>query len=75
MNAGVFQQGGCRNSAVMAKLHSTDQVQLDSGDGVRSGETVKKLYREIRALRTCEGASDVQKVIIARQFMAAHSGG
>ncbi len=66
--------------AAMAKLFSTDQaqkvidraVQLFGGDGVRSGETVEKLYREIRALRIYEGASDVQRVIIARQTMAAH---
>ncbi len=69
--------------AAMAKLFSTDQaqqvidraVQLHGGDGVRSGETVEKLYREIRALRIYEGASDVQKVIIARQAMAAFTGG
>jgi acyl-CoA dehydrogenase len=69
--------------AAMAKLFSTDQaqkvidqaVQLHGGDGVKSGETVEKLYREIRALRIYEGASDVQKVIIARQAMAAFTGG
>lgn len=63
--------------AAMAKLFSTDQaqkvidraVQLHGGDGVRSGETVEKLYREIRALRIYEGASDVQRVIIARQTL------
>ena len=61
--------------AAMAKLFATEQaqqvidkaVQLHGGDGVRSGETVEKLYREIRALRIYEGATDVQKVIIARQ--------
>ncbi len=61
--------------AAMAKLFSTDQaqkvidnaVQLHGGNGVKSGETVEKLYREIRALRIYEGASDVQRVIIARQ--------
>lgn len=61
--------------AAMAKLFSTDQaqkvidraVQLHGGDGVKSDETVEKLYREIRALRIYEGASDVQRVIIARQ--------
>ncbi|MBB3994827.1 acyl-CoA dehydrogenase [Sulfitobacter undariae] len=61
--------------AAMAKLFSTDQaqkvidraVQLHGGDGVKSGETVEKLYREIRALRIYEGASDVQRVIIARE--------
>lgn len=65
--------------AAMAKLYATDHaqrvidkaVQLFGGDGVRSGETVEKLYREIRALRIYEGASDVQKVIIARQTVAA----
>ncbi|KPU83793.1 acyl-CoA dehydrogenase [Marinosulfonomonas sp. PRT-SC04] len=65
--------------AAMAKLFSTDQaqkvidraVQLHGGDGVKSGETVEKLYREIRALRIYEGASDVQRVIIARQTMGA----
>lgn len=65
--------------AAMAKLFATDQaqqvidkaVQLFGGDGVRSGQTVESLYREIRALRIYEGASDVQKVIIARQTMGA----
>ncbi len=68
--------------AAMAKLFSTDQaqvvidkaVQLHGGDGVKSGETVEKLYREIRALRIYEGASDVQRVIIARAAMAQHLG-
>ncbi|WP_305988487.1 acyl-CoA dehydrogenase family protein [Roseibium sp. MMSF_3544] len=63
--------------AAMAKLFATDQaqqvidkaVQLHGGDGVRSGTTVERLYREIRALRIYEGASDVQKIIIARQTM------
>lgn len=63
--------------AAMAKLFATERaqqiidkaVQLFGGDGVRSGTTVETLYREIRALRIYEGASDVQKVIIARQAM------
>jgi acyl-CoA dehydrogenase len=69
--------------AAMAKLFATEQaqqtidkaVQLFGGDGVRSGATVERLYREIRALRIYEGASDVQKVIIARQAMALHAEG
>ncbi|MHA3914611.1 acyl-CoA dehydrogenase family protein [Halovulum sp. GXIMD14793] len=69
--------------AAMAKLFATDQaqqvidkaVQLHGGDGVKSGETVEKLYREIRALRIYEGASDVQRVVIARQSLAAFQGG
>jgi len=68
--------------AAMAKLFSTEQaqkvidqsVQLHGGDGVRSGTTVEKLYREIRALRIYEGATDVQKIIIARQALAAYEG-
>ncbi len=77
-------QGAARitREAAMAKLFATDQaqqvidkaVQLFGGDGVKSGETVETLYREIRALRIYEGASDVQKVIIARQTMGAHQG-
>ena len=46
-------------------------VQLHGGDGVRTGSVVESLYREIRALRIYEGASDVQKVVIARQAMGA----
>lgn len=64
--------------AAMAKLFATDRaqsvidqaVQLHGGDGVRKGSTVERLYREIRALRIYEGASDVQKVVIARQTLA-----
>lgn len=64
--------------AAMAKLYATDRaqavidkaVQLHGGDGVRRGHIVESLYREIRALRIYEGASDVQKVVIARQMMA-----
>ncbi|MEP3046586.1 MAG: acyl-CoA dehydrogenase family protein [Roseibium sp.] len=68
--------------AAMAKLFATEQaqkvidraVQLHGGDGVRSGQPVEKLYREIRALRIYEGASDVQKIIIARQTLGANPG-
>lgn len=68
--------------AAMAKLFATDQaqqvidkaVQLHGGDGVKSNESVERLYREIRALRIYEGASDVQRVVIARQTLAAHQG-
>ena len=64
--------------AAMAKLHATETaqkiidaaVQLHGGDGVRKGHIVESLYREIRALRIYEGASDVQKVVIARQAVA-----
>ncbi|MEY8842960.1 acyl-CoA dehydrogenase family protein [Cribrihabitans sp. XS_ASV171] len=69
--------------AAMAKLYSTDQaqkvidkaVQLFGGDGVRVGMKVEELYRDIRALRIYEGASDVQRVVIARQTMSAFQKG
>jgi len=69
--------------AAMAKLFATEQaqviidkaVQLHGGDGVRTGQTVERLYREIRALRIYEGASDVQKIIIARQTLGTHKEG
>lgn len=69
--------------AAMAKLFATDRaqrvidaaVQLHGGDGVRVGSMVESLYREIRALRIYEGASDVQKVVIARQTLANFMGG
>lgn len=61
--------------AAMAKLYATEAaqqvidraVQLFGGKGVTRGNMVESLYREIRALRIYEGASEVQKVIIARQ--------
>ena len=61
--------------AAMAKLYATEAaqrivdkaVQLFGGLGVTRGSMVESLYREIRALRIYEGASEVQKVIIARQ--------
>ena len=44
-------------------------VQLHGGTGVRVGSKVEELYRDIRALRIYEGATDVQKVIVARQTL------
>jgi len=69
-----------RNSreAALAKLHATDHaqqvidkaVQIFGGLGVTHGVPVEGLYREIRALRIYEGASEVQKVVIARHHLA-----
>ena len=64
--------------AAMAKLYATEvaqqiidrAVQLFGGKGVTRGHIAESLYREIRALRIYEGASEVQKVIIARQTYA-----
>ena len=63
--------------AAMAKLAATEgaqqvidaAVQLFGGQGVVSGETVERLYREIRSLRSYEGASEVQQLIIGRDLI------
>ncbi|MEC8939821.1 MAG: acyl-CoA dehydrogenase family protein [SAR324 cluster bacterium] len=63
--------------AAMAKLFATEAaqrvideaVQIFGGSGVVSGVPVEQLYREIRALRIYEGASEVQKLIIAAQTL------
>jgi acyl-CoA dehydrogenase len=64
--------------AAMAKFTATETAQqvIDSalqmfgGMGVVSGQPVERLYREIRALRIYEGASEVQQLIIARELLA-----
>ncbi|MBV8426967.1 MAG: acyl-CoA dehydrogenase, partial [Hyphomicrobiales bacterium] len=48
-------------------------VQIFGGAGVLSGVKVEELYRESRALRIYEGASEVQKIVIARAELAAHA--
>jgi acyl-CoA dehydrogenase len=61
----------------MAKMTATESaqriidraLQMFGGRGVVSGEVVERLYREIRALRIYEGATEVQKMIIAREVM------
>ncbi len=63
--------------AAMAKMAATESaqrvidaaVQLFGGRGVTRGEAVERLYREIRALRIYEGATEVQKLIIAREVL------
>ncbi|SDR45952.1 acyl-CoA dehydrogenase [Rhizobiales bacterium GAS113] len=67
--------------AALAKLVATEAaqrvidkaVQMFGGEGVRSGVKVEELYREIRALRIYEGASEVQKIVIARAELASHA--
>lgn len=63
--------------AAMAKMTATESaqmiidraLQMFGGRGVKSGEITEKLYREIRALRIYEGATEVQKLIIARELL------
>ncbi len=65
--------------AAMAKMTATETaqsvidhaVQLFGGRGVKAGEITEKLYREIRALRIYEGATEVQKLIVARELLKA----
>ena len=65
--------------AAMAKMVATENaqrvidraLQLHGGLGVRVGSVVEGLYREIRALRIYEGASEVQRLIIGRDLLGA----
>jgi acyl-CoA dehydrogenase len=66
--------------AAMAKMTATETaqqvidaaVQIWGGLGVVSNHPVERLYREIRALRIYEGATEVQQLIIARQTLSAY---
>jgi len=70
-----------RRAAAMAKLHSTESaqqvidaaVQMHGGAGVTKGAKVEELYRDIRALRIYEGASEVQRQIIAHDLLKGAS--
>jgi acyl-CoA dehydrogenase len=65
--------------ASMAKLYATEMaqraadraVQLHGGQGVVAGNVVERLYREVRALRIYEGTSEIQRLVIAGQTLAA----
>ncbi|SDT99946.1 acyl-CoA dehydrogenase family protein [Stappia sp. ES.058] len=67
--------------AALAKMVATENaqrvvdsaVQLHGGNGVRVGTKVEELYRDVRALRIYEGATEIQKVVIARQAIADHA--
>jgi acyl-CoA dehydrogenase len=69
--------------AAMAKLYATEAaqravdaaVQLHGAKGVQQGGVVESLYREVRALRIYEGASEVQQQVIARQELARFAEG
>jgi len=77
-------QGAARvtREAAMAKMFATEAaqrvidraVQLHGGFGVTKGVKVEELYREIRALRIYEGATEVQKVVIARELLKNRAG-
>jgi acyl-CoA dehydrogenase len=73
--------GRITREASSAKLFATEMaqrvidraVQLFGGNGVRVGVKVEALYREIRALRIYEGATEVQKIIVAREMLKTHA--
>jgi acyl-CoA dehydrogenase len=77
----VLGQAGTRESA-MAKFTATETaqtvidraLQLFGGAGLVSGHIVERLYREIRALRIYEGATEVQKLVVARETLRAARG-
>jgi acyl-CoA dehydrogenase len=79
--AWLKDQGATRitRESSIAKMYATEMaqrvidraVQLFGGHGVRVGVKVEALYREIRALRIYEGATEVQKVVIARDLLKA----
>src|SRR5262249_33163459 len=74
--------GRITREAAMAKMVATEAaqrvidraVQIHGGLGVTKGVKVEELYREIRALRIYEGATEVQKVVIARELLKSRSG-
>jgi acyl-CoA dehydrogenase len=65
----------------MAKMHATEAaqsvidkaMQIFGGLGVTKGVKVEELYREVRALRIYEGATEVQKIVIARDLLKAEA--
>lgn len=80
--AAATKDGGAQRvtyEAAVAKLFATEAaqriidraLQIHGGNGVVKGFAVERLYRDVRALRIYEGATEVQKVVIARHLLAA----
>jgi acyl-CoA dehydrogenase len=67
----------------MAKMDATEAaqrivdraLQMFGGRGVERGHIIERLYRDVRLLRIYEGATEVQKLIIARTLLKAREGG
>ncbi len=72
--------GEVTSRSAMAKLAATESaqrivdgaVQILGGSGVLVGNIVERLYRAVRALRIYEGASDIQRLVIARRLLGGH---
>ncbi len=77
-DAGEQNLGG---RAAMAKLFATEAaqfvvdsaVQLHGARALRRGHLLEHLYREVRAPRIYEGASEIQRTIIARWLASARA--
>ncbi len=75
------QPGRNTGAAAMAKLGATElaqevidqALQLHGARGVRVGEVVERLYRDIRALRIYEGATEVQRMLVGRELLKSHA--
>jgi acyl-CoA dehydrogenase len=78
-DVGPAAAGGAERSrasavAAMAKMFATESaqriidraLQLHGGRGVLAGSVIEALYRDIRPLRIYEGATEVQRLVIAR---------
>ena len=74
---GAEQRSRVARTGSIAKLQATEAafrvvdraVQLHGGRGVEHGHIVSRLYEDVRALRIYEGASDVQRLLIARELL------
>ena len=71
--------GRVTREAAMAKMTATENaqrvidraLQMHGGLGVQVGSVVESLYREIRALRIYEGATEVQRLIVGKDLLAS----
>lgn len=76
------QPGRMTGVAAMAKLGATElaqrvidqALQLHGARGIRVGEVIERLYRDIRALRIYEGATEVQRMLVGREMLKASEG-
>jgi acyl-CoA dehydrogenase len=76
----VDTEGDATQDVARAKLFATETagwicdraVQHLGGLGVRRGQVVERLFREVRALRIYEGTSEIQKLILAKELLRRH---
>jgi len=81
LDSGADEQAA--TASAMAKLAATEMaqrvvdraLQLHGGKGLLAGSVIERLYRDVRALRIYEGTSEIQKLIITRQLLRAHTRG